>query len=294
MTNEANREQRAGRTAAGASGRRSDTSVLVRSVLDGKLIGDRVQTGFPGLDTLLGGGIRRGDVVVLGGDAGVGKSALALAIARRAAALGHSVGFLSGEMSPERVAERLLALEGRVRVDDLRRSPLEDATHSAVAAVALPLRERAPVLATMSDAGVAGVSDFLVDYLGMELVVVDPVQFLANGQSSLDDQLAGIARGLKELALRRAVAVLAVTHFGRSVRERSDPRPVLEDFGGHGGIRQQADVVLGLFREELYLPSPHVEGATELHVLKNRNGPRGFVDLYFYKQWLRFEDVMEE
>ncbi len=292
MTNDPDREPGAGRAAAGS--RRSDTSALVRSVLDGALAGDRVQTGFPGLDTLLGGGIRRGDVVVLGGDVGVGKSALALAIARRAATLGHSVGFLSGEMSPERAAERLLALEGRVRVDDLRRSPLDDATHSAVAAAALPLRERAPVVAQLSDAGVAGVSDFLVDYLGMELVVVDPLQYLAIGPSSLDDQLAGIARALKELALRRAVAVLAVTHLGRGVRERSDPRPVLEDLGGHGGIRQQADVVLGLFREELYLPSPHVEGATELHVLKNRNGPRGFVDLYFYKQWLRFEDVMEE
>jgi replicative DNA helicase len=58
-------------------------------------------------------------------------------------------------------------------------------------------------------------------------------------------------------------------------------------------MRHYADVVLGLYREELYVPSAHIEGATELAVLKNRSGPIGLVDLYFYKQWLRFEDMVE-
>ena len=87
--------------------------------------------------------------------------------------------------------------------------------------------------------------------------------------------------------------MLAVSHLGRTVRDRPDQRPTLDDFGGQGAIRQQADVVLALFREEEYAASPHVEGAAELHVLKNRGGPKGFVDLYFYKQWLRFEDMVE-
>ena len=270
-----------------------DTTARVNAVLGGAGGADRVRTGFPSLDNLLGGGLRRGDVSVLGGDVGVGKSALALAIALRAAAAGHAAAFLSGEMTAGRTVERVLALQGRVRVDDLRRGALDDGTHAAVAAAGLALRDRAPVLDELPDAGVSGVSDFLVEHLGLELVVIDPLQYLVVGGRSLDDELAAVSRALKELALRRAVSVLVVSHLGRSVRDRNDPRPTLEDFGGHGTIRQQADIVLALYREELYVPSPHTEGAVELHLLKNRNGPRGFVDLYFHKQWLRFEDLVE-
>jgi replicative DNA helicase len=180
-----------------------------------------------------------------------------------------------------------------VRVDDLRGRTLDDPKHAAVAAAALALKRTSPVLDQLSDAGVAGVSDFLVDHLGLELAIVDPMQFLAGGGRPLDEELASVARALKELAIRRSAAILAVAHLGRELRGRSNPRPTLEDFGGQGMIRQQADIVLGLYREELYAASPHVEGAAELHVLKNRNGPLGFVDLYFYKQWMRFEDVVE-
>jgi replicative DNA helicase len=74
---------------------------------------------------------------------------------------------------------------------------------------------------------------------------------------------------------------------------RADPRPSLRDLGGLGAIQQHADVVMGLFREELYEPGRQVDGAAELAVLKNRNGPTGFIDLFFYKQWLRFEDMVE-
>jgi replicative DNA helicase len=74
---------------------------------------------------------------------------------------------------------------------------------------------------------------------------------------------------------------------------RQDPRPVLEDFGAMGAVKQSADVVLMVYREEMYAPDNGVEGATELLVRKNRNGTTGYVDLYFYKQWLRFEDMLD-
>jgi replicative DNA helicase len=70
-------------------------------------------------------------------------------------------------------------------------------------------------------------------------------------------------------------------------------RPTLDDFGARGAIAQHADVVLALYREEMYAPSTGVEGATELLVRKHRNGGLGYVDLYFYKQWLRFEDMLD-
>jgi replicative DNA helicase len=105
--------------------------------------------------------------------------------------------------------------------------------------------------------------------------------------------VADAARRLKELALRRSTVMLVTTGLRESALGRTDLRPTLRDLGGVGALRHHADVVLGLYREELYAPSAHIEGATELGVLKNRSGPTGLVDLYFYKQWLRFEDMVE-
>jgi replicative DNA helicase len=211
----------------------------------------------------------------------------------RSTAAGQLAAYLTGEMAAARVMERALAIEGRVRVDDLRRGGLDDVAHSGVAAAALTLRRRPPLLEDLRDAGVEGVSDFLAQNLGIDLTIVDPIQALVRGNSSVEEEVADAARRLKELALRRNTVILALTGLREHVSGRPDQRPSLRDLGGLGALRHHADVVLGLYREELYQPSPHIEGATELAVLKNRNGPTGLVDLYFYKQWLRFEDMVE-
>lgn len=276
-----------------AAERPPGTEALVQAALLGEAAGDPVPSGFPGLDGLLGGGFRRGDLVVLAGDASVGKSALALAIALRATAAGRSAAYLTGEMTVPRVLERALAMQGRVRVDDFRRGALDDVAHAAVATAALALRERAPLCEDLRDAGVPGVSDFLAQHLGLELTIIDSIQALATGRLGLDEELADAARRLKELALRRSTAVVALSGLAASPEGRGNARPRLRDLGGLGAMAQHADVVLGLYREEVYEPSRHVEGAAELAVLKNRNGPVGFVDLFFYKQWLRFEDMLE-
>lgn len=237
--------------------------------------------------------MRRGDLIVLGGDVSSGKSSLALAIAIRAAAAGHSAAFLSGEMSPERVMERALALEGRASLDDLRSGVLDDATHASVATASLKLRDRAPVLARLPDTGIAGVSELTVEHLGLELVVVDALQNLATGAGTVEEELARAVRELKDLAVRRSCVLLLVSHITGTPRGRADARPTLDDFGALGAVRQHADVVLALYREELYSTAPGITGATEAHILKNRSGPTGYIDLYFYSKWLRFEDVME-
>ena len=74
---------------------------------------------------------------------------------------------------------------------------------------------------------------------------------------------------------------------------RTNPRPTLDDYGALGAVKQHADVVLSIYREEMYNPGGGVEGATELHADKNRNGPTGFVDLYFHAHWMRFEDMLD-
>src|SRR3982751_6880914 len=124
----------------------SPLSVLLSRVdaaADGTPTRDTVASGFPSVDKILGGGFRRGDLIVLGGDVGSGKSALALAMALRSA-VQHRTLFVSGEMLPERIHERALAIEGRARVDDLRRGTLTDDNRAQVGAAAVRLRDKLP------------------------------------------------------------------------------------------------------------------------------------------------------
>jgi replicative DNA helicase len=127
----------------------------------------------------------------------------------------------------------------------------------------------------------------------IQLAVIDSLQALAVGGRPRDEELAGAVQQLKTLAMDRHIAVVLTAHLPAMARERKDPRPQLDDFGALGAVRQHADVVLGLFREEMYQASTGVDGATELIILKNRNGGMGYADLYFYKQWMRFEDMLD-
>src|SRR6185503_291778 len=107
----------------------------------GEITGDTIPTGYGSLDKLLGGGLRRRDLILLGGDIGSGKSALALGIALRVAQQSVGVAYLSGEMNEERLLERALAIEGRVAVDELRAAKLTDQTRAGVGGAAVRLRD---------------------------------------------------------------------------------------------------------------------------------------------------------
>src|SRR5688572_25648569 len=177
--------------------RRPDISPLSRlmervdAVADGDAPADSIPTGFPSLDELLGGGVRRGDLVVLGGDTGSGKSALALAIALRVSETGRSTLLLTAEMETERVLERALAIEGRARIDDLRRGTLDEESRASVGAAAVRLRnntiriERAPSPGTTEV-----VRERIGEARDVQLVVVDPLQALALDAARRDEGLA--------------------------------------------------------------------------------------------------------
>jgi replicative DNA helicase len=216
-----------------------------------------------------------------------------MAIALRASDAGLDAALFSGELSTERLFERALAMRAKVRVEDLRRGSLTEGQRAQAGAAALALRDNCPQLAYIPPTGFAGLSDLLIDHLGIDLVVVDPIQSLVTGRTSRDEELAAVVRELKGLAVRRECLVLVVSHLDRSVRERADPRPQLADLGALGSLGQQADIVLGLYREEQYHAERDVDGAAEVHVLKQRDGSLGYADLFFYKQWVRFEDVVE-
>ncbi len=255
---------------------------------------DTYATGFPSIDKWLGGGVRRGDLVVLGGDVQSGKSALSLAMALRMAQQGVPTVFFTSEMSHERVMERALAIEGRARVDDLRRGSLDDVMRSGVGAAAVRFREAVPVIAAFPPGG--GVEALAADIRrtpDTHVVIVDSLQGLAGSTRAQDEELAAAVRILKALAVELNLALVLTCQLPQLQVDRADPRPVLDDFGVQGAVKQHADVVLAIFREEMYRPGYGVEGATELLVRKNRNGNVGYVDLFFYKQWMRFEDMLD-
>ena len=275
----------------------SPLSVLlgrIDAVADGAAPHETIATGFPSVDRLLGGGIRRGDLVVLGGDVSSGKSALALAIALRIAEERHGVAFFTGEMSRERVMERALAIEGRARIDDLRAGALDETTRAAVGAAVIRLREVLPRLERMPAEGVHALTRLVDDAWQIELLVIDSLQALVTGSAErgLDEELAAALPVLKRLAIDLDLAVLVTAQLPH-LDARPDRRPRLDDFGALGAVKHHADVVMGIFREEMYEASRGNQGATELLVLKNRNGGTGYVDLYFYAQWMRFEDMLD-
>lgn len=267
----------------------------VDATLDGEPRPDTIPTGFASVDKLLGGGLRRRDLILLAGDIGSGKSSLALGLALRSALRGVPVLYLSGEMSEERLMERALALEGKATIDELRTGKLDDERRAKVGAAAIRLRGLPLVVRPLIGRKFEEVEEGMRVVPRPALVVIDYLQLVPPPREVADteDALAVATRALKGVALAEDVAVLAVAQLPAHVSTREDPRPTLDDLGGRGQVKQHADVVLGLYREEMYRPGGGMEGATELIVGKNRNGPTGFVDLYFYRRWLRFEDMLD-
>jgi len=275
----------------------SPLSVLlsrVDAVSDGAPPPSTVPTGFESIDKMLGGGLRHGDLVVIGGDTASGKSALALAFAIRMSLGGANTAFLTAEMSVERVLERIIAIEARTRIDDLRQGTLDDVARANAGTIALRLREHLPVVDGVPSGGVKAIHGMLDGLRLFDVVFVDGLATLAaDGNGALEDRVGDVVRDLKALAVELDAVVVA-TATARDLSSRSDRRPTLEDFGARGAIKEHADVVMALFREDMYAPSRDIEGATELLVRKNRNGPTGYVDLYFYAQWMRFEDMKKK
>jgi len=208
----------------------------IDAVPPGGVASDTVPSGFQSLDGMLGGGFRRQDLVVLGGDVGSGKSALGLAIALRSASAGVPTLVLSGEMSPERVLERALALEGRAPIDDLRRGRLDAAARASVGAAAVRLRDIPLLLRPLGSERFEDIAASLDQVPGRSLLVVDSLQLTPapHPAGRLDERVALAVRALKELAVERNVALLALAQLPGLRRDRADPRPVLDDLGGSG------------------------------------------------------------
>jgi len=248
------------------------------------------ETGFVDLDRLTGG-LRPGQLVVIGARPSMGKSALALDIALNVAGMNGPVLFVSAEMGSGELANRVLAgggvssdriLAGRLDETDFRRLGHRDDTLAKV-----PLVIDDSPGATL--AGIRARARRQASRDGLALVVVDYLQLVEAGgrRERREAEVAEISRGLKALARELHVPVIAAAQLNRGVELRTDKRPYLADLRESGQVEQDADLVLLLHRPAVY-DADADPGAAELIVAKHRHGPTGTVPLTWMPARMRF------
>ncbi len=269
------------------------TTVLKRLATDeGKPLPspDLITTGYPSLDRLLAGGLRRGELTVVLGDAGAGKTALALGIAIRAAVAGYPVLILTHESSVERSWERLLTAESGVSQIGMRTGVLPSGAGDALKSAADVLR-RLPITVERAPNSASGLGERLDDGGLPALVIVDGLAAIDQPPRPAAEAQAQAIRSAKRVAVDQDVAVLLSASISTDRSHALPPRPTLSDAPVTAAA--VADVVLGIFREALYDDAPDVAGAFEVHVLKHRAAPGTFTDLYIEPGAGRVEDLIE-
>jgi len=257
-----------------------------------------VESGFVDLDTMTSG-FQPGELIIIASRPSLGKTALALNIAAHAAVDSKKViGFFSLEMSKESLLIRLLCSEARIDSHKLRTgfSSREDwakMTRALGRLADAPLYiEDTPALSIMQ---IRAKARRLKAEKGLDFLVVDYLQ-LATGHGRFENrtqEVSFISRGLKSIAKELHVPVLALSQLSRAPEERPGHRPQLSDLRESGSIEQDADVVIFIFREDVYRrggEESEAEGKTDLIIGKQRNGPTGHVPLVFLKPYTRFEN----
>ena len=259
----------------------------------GTIVG--VPTGYVDLDRLTGG-LQRSDLIILAARPSVGKTALALGIAY-GAAIQHkrTVGLFSLEMSADQLVQRLLATETGVDSHRLRLGQIDDAEWDRISRAFGKLSEANVFIddsAALSVMDVRTKARRLQAEHGVDLIVIDYLQLMSSKRTdNRVQEISEISRGLKQLARELNVPVLALSQLSRAVETRSDHRPMLSDLRESGSIEQDADVVMLIYREEIYDPNTEKKGIAEVHIAKHRNGPVGTVGLRFFDKTARFADL---
>ena len=258
-----------------------------------------VASGFSDLDEMTSG-FQPADLVVVAARPSMGKTAFCLNLAQHAAIEDHvPVAFFSLEMSKESLVQRMLTSEARVDSQRLRRGLLRDDEFPMLARAA-GILSAAPIWIDDSPGitllEMRSKARRLKADSGIGMLIVDYLQ-LMSGPSTAENrqqEVSQISRGLKALAKELNIPVVALSQLSRAPEQRSgDHRPQLSDLRESGAIEQDADLIMFLFRQEMYegpvdKDGNSIEGKAELIVGKQRNGPTGIVNLHFYKQYTRF------
>ena len=279
-------------------GKFKEISPILEQVLEqwsSKNNGDLFGTpsGFIDLDSKLSG-FQKSDLIILAGRPSMGKTALALAIARNAA-VEHkkSIGFFSLEMSEKQIGERLLSSESRVNSHHVKTSQNKDWTKLSSAADIL---SKSKIF--IDDSAGLNIMELrakarqLKSENNIDLLVVDYIQLLNAGTRSENRQqeISYISRSLKALAKELDIPILCLSQLSRAVENRTNHRPIMSDLRESGAIEQDADVVLFVYRQYVYTEADEDKGLAEIIIAKHRNGPTGTAKVTFIDEYARFEN----
>ncbi|MCX5804960.1 MAG: replicative DNA helicase [Proteobacteria bacterium] len=262
-----------------------------------------VPTGFSELDRLTSG-LQPSDLIVVAGRPSMGKTAFAMNIAQYAAMLKESaipVGIFSMEMSKEQLVTRLLSSESEVEHSKLRTGTLSSTEWPKLAYAAGKLSE---ALFFIDDSPSMSVLELrararrLKKEHGLGLLVVDYLQLMRGGRTAVErreQEISEISRFLKALAKELYIPVIAISQLNRMVEQREDKRPRLSDLRESGAIEQDADVIMFIYRDEVYnKDKENNKGIAEIIIGKQRNGPIDTVELAFLDKFATFKNLYRE
>ncbi|MBP1765608.1 MAG: replicative helicase [Firmicutes bacterium] len=255
-------------------------------------------TGFKDLDKLMSG-LQPSDLVLIAARPSMGKTAFVLNIAQHVAIKEKQpVAFFSLEMSKEQLVQRMLCAEAPIDAQRLRNGDLEENDWKKLV-VAADRLSSAPIYiddtAGISVVEMRAKARRLKIEHGLKLIVIDYLQLMQGGTSGKGEnrqqEISEISRFLKSLARELDVPVLALSQLSRQVESRQVKRPMLSDLRESGSLEQDADIVTFLYREDYYDPDTEKKNITEVIVAKHRNGPVDTVQLFFHKQFTKFQDL---
>jgi len=259
-----------------------------------------VPSGFVDLDEITSG-FQKSDLVIVAARPSMGKTSLVLNMALHAAIeASKCVGVFSLEMSKEQLFMRMLTSEARVDAHRFRGGFLGEQDYDRLVAAFARLHDAKVFIDDSPAAGLLEMrakSRRLKMEHGLDMIVVDYLQLMqGRGRfESRQQELASISRSLKILAKELEVPIIALSQLSRAPESRSDHRPQLSDLRESGALEQDADVVIFIYRDEMYLVDgerpQESEGVAELIIGKQRNGPIGTVRVAFLKQYTRFENL---
>jgi len=276
------------------------TFKIIESMYEKKAVITGVPSGFRDLDGLTSG-FQPGDLIIIGGRPGMGKTAFALNIAQYVGVeLGEPVAFFSLEMSKEQVAMRLLSSIAMVNSVSLRKGFISKRDWEKITDAAVRLAD-APIYiddsSQMSILEVRAKARRLKMEKGkLSLIIIDYLQ-LMRGRTAYDrreQEISEISRSLKAMAKELKVPVVALSQLNRSVEKTQDRRPTLANLRESGAIEQDADVIIFLYRDEMYKRDTKNKGKAEVIVAKQRNGPTDTVYLTFLSDYTRFLDYTDK
>ena len=254
-----------------------------------------ISTGYTEFDKLTAG-LQPGDLVVIAGRPSMGKTALALNIAENAA-IGAKIptAIYSMEMPAQQLAFRMISSLGRVDQTHLRTGKFPDEDWSRINN-AVQLMSDAPLFiddsAALSPTEIRARARRLQREHGLGLIVIDYLQLMAvpGSKENRATEISEISRSLKALAKELSVPVIALSQLNRSVEQRTDKRPIMSDLRESGAIEQDADMIVFIYRDEVYNQDTPRKGIADIVIAKQRNGPIGDFPLTFVGRYTKFEN----